>query len=147
MRTVRAGDTRYLLVKRSGDSSLVRDPANGEERYVSNDDLEPAGGESPLETAARAIPDATRRVLSAAHDDRSLGLLLELDRRGPVAVVDLMGDYDYCESDMHGQLGEFRAAGLVEEATVAGQRGYDATELASEGLARLRANAPGTAER
>ncbi|WP_254537696.1 DUF7346 family protein [Halomarina litorea] len=138
MRSVRADGTRYLLVKQSGDSSLVRNPTTGEERYLPNDDLEPAGGESPLETAARAVPEAARRVLSAVHDDRSLGLLLELDRRGPLAAVDLMGDYDYCESDVHGLLAEFRAAGLVEEATVAGQRGYDTTPLGGEGLAHLR---------
>jgi len=64
VRTVEDGDgTRYLLVKRSGDASLVRDPATGEERYVPNDELSAVEGESPLETAARAVPEPARRVV------------------------------------------------------------------------------------
>jgi hypothetical protein len=77
-------------------------------------------------------------VLRAVHSDRALGLLLELDERGPVAVVDLMGSYDLCESDLHGLLAEFTAAGLVTEARVVGQRGYELTDVAEEGLAALR---------
>jgi len=138
MRTVRDDDgTRLLLVKQSGDSSRVRDPETGEERYVPNDELEFVD-ESPLDTAAQTIPDETRTILTAVRDDRGLGLLLELDRRGPLAVRDLLSAYDLCESDLHGLLGEFRAAGLVEEATVAGERGYRLTETAIEGLDHLR---------
>ncbi len=138
MRTVRDDSgARLLLVKRSGDSSRVRDPETGEERYVPNDRLEFVD-DSPLETAATTVPDATRTILTAVRDDRALGLLFELDRRGSVAVRDLMRGYDLCESDLHGLLGEFRAAGLVDEATVAGERGYRLTETASEGLAALR---------
>ncbi|MCT9096149.1 hypothetical protein [Haloarchaeobius sp. HME9146] len=139
MRTVRddSGD-RYLLVKRSSEASLVRDPVTGEERYVENDRLEPAEGETPLETAAGAVSPAVRRILTATHDDRSLGLLVELVDGGPIAVRDLLATYDLCESDMLGLLTEFRAAGLVEEATIAGERGYDATDLAREGVAALR---------
>ncbi|RXK46178.1 DUF7346 family protein [Halorientalis pallida] len=137
MRTVRDGSgTRLLLVKQSGDSSRVRDPETGEERYVPNDELEFVD-ESPLETAARTVPAATRTILTAVRDDRALGLLFELDRRGAVAVRDLMAGYDLCESDLHGLLGEFRAAGLVAEASVGGERGYELTDTASAGLAHL----------
>jgi hypothetical protein len=129
---------RYVLVKQSEDSARVRDPTTGEERYVPNGELSAVEGESPLETAARAVPEPTRRVLRAVHSDRALGLLLELDERGPVAVVDLMGSYDLCESDLHGLLAEFTAAGLVTEARVVGQRGYELTDVAEEGLAALR---------
>ena len=138
MRTVEdEAGKRYVLLKRSGDSSQVRDPATGEERYVSNDELSTVEGESPLETAARAVPEPTRRVLRAVHSDRALGLLLELGDREPIAVVDLMGSYDLCESDLHGLLAEFTAAGLVTEARVVGQRGYELTDVAREGLAAL----------
>ncbi|WP_135819768.1 DUF7346 family protein [Halostella litorea] len=139
MRTVRdeSGD-RYLLVKQSAESSLVRDPATGEERYVDNDAIAPLDDVSPLETAAAGVPPAVRRVVAAAHDDRSLGLLAELADRGPVAIRDLLGAYDLCESDLHGLLAEFRAAGLVEEARVGGERGYAATETAAEALDALR---------
>ncbi|AQL41796.1 hypothetical protein BV210_03275 [Halorientalis sp. IM1011] len=139
MRTVRdESGTRLLLIKQSGDSSRVRDPETGEERYVPNDELEFVD-ESPLDTAAGTVPDATRTILTAVRDDRSLGLLFELDRRGPLAVRDLLSGYDLCESDLHGLLGEFRAAGLVDEATVAGERGYRLTDEAVEGLDYLRA--------
>jgi len=131
--------TRYVLLKRSEDSSLVRDPATGEERYVGNENLSAVDGESPLETAARAVPGPTRRVLRAAHSDRALGLLVELDERGAVPIRDLMGSYDLCESDLHGLLAEFAAAGLVTETRVVGERGYELTEVAREGLSNLRA--------
>jgi len=138
MRTVEddAGD-RYILLKESGESSLVRDPETGERRHVANDDLEPVVGESPLATAAGAVPEPVRTLLTAVPDERALGLLLELEERGPLAVRALLA-YDLCESDLHGLLAEFRAAGLVVETEVAGERGYATTDRASEGLARLR---------
>ncbi|MFC7135118.1 MULTISPECIES: DUF7346 family protein [Salinibaculum] len=139
MRTVRDGDgNHYLLLKESSDASLVRDPATGEQRHLPNDDIERVEGESPLETAVGAVPASVRRVLTAVPNERALGLLLEIDRRGPVGVRLLLDAYDFCESDLHGLLAEFRAAGLVEEATVDARRGYDTTELASKALERLR---------
>lgn len=139
MRTVEdEAGTRYVLVKRSGAASLVRNPKTGESTYLPNDELRAVEGESPLETAARAVPEPTRRVLRTVHSDRALGLLVELDARGPVAVRDLMGSYDLCESDLHGLLAEFTAAGLLTEARVVGERGYDLTDVAREGLAGLR---------
>ena len=138
MRTVRdESGTRYVLVKQSSESSLVRDPETGTERHVANDELEPVEGESPLATAASAVPACVRTVVTAAHDERALGVLVELDTRGPLAVEALLDSYDLCESDLHGLLGEFRAAGLVEEAEVVGQRCYDLTETASDALEHL----------
>lgn len=138
MRTVRDDDgNKYLLLKESAESSLVRDPETGEERYLPNDGLKTAG-ESPLGAAARSVPRPIRRALSAAHDDRSLGLLVELDRRDAVAVRDLLGDYDLCESDLHGAVAEFRAAGLVKETRVAGERGYELTDEGRKAIAKLQ---------
>ncbi|RLM94515.1 hypothetical protein D3D02_00595 [Halobellus sp. Atlit-38R] len=138
MQTVRddAGD-RYLLIKRSAESSRVRDPETGEERYLPNDALT-VEDDAPLSVAARAVPEAVRRVATAAHDDRSLGLLVELADCGPLSVVELLDSYDLCESDLHGLLGEFRAAGLLTETTVYGERGYDATETTRRAVATLR---------
>ena len=137
MRTVETADgRRYLLVKRSSESSRVRDPATGEERYLPNADLTPVDA-GPLETAAEAVPEATRVLVTATHDERALGLLLELWRRGPVPVRALLGDYDLCESDLLGILTEFRVAGLVEEAEVVGERGYRLTETGEAALAPL----------
>jgi hypothetical protein len=139
MRTVRDVDgERYLLVKRSSDSSLVRDPATGESRHLPNEELTVVEGETPLETAASGVPRPVRRVLSAVHDDRSLGLLVDVVDRGPLAVREMVEAYDYCESDLLGACTEFRAAGLLEPTTVAGERGYEATEAAREGVQRLR---------
>ena len=143
MRSVRdESGTHYLLLKRSGDSSRVRDPETGEEQYLPNDSLEPVEGESPLVTAARGVPASVRAVVTAAPDDRSLGLLLDIDADGPLPVRTLLGRYALCESDLHGLLAEFRAAGLLAEATVAGERGYETTETATDALARLRERAP-----
>ncbi|SDZ89545.1 hypothetical protein SAMN04488065_1070 [Haloplanus vescus] len=141
MRTVRdeAGD-RYLLVKRSSESSLVRDPDTGEERYLPNADLTVDDETAALETAASAVPASVRRVLTAAPNDRALGLLIELADRGPLAVRTLIDSYDLCESDLHGLLAEFRAAGLVEEARIAGERGYDATATTRDAVTHLRAD-------
>jgi len=138
MRTVRdESGTRYILLKQSSGSSLVRDPDTGEQRHIANEMLEAVDGESPLATAAGAVPDTIRTVVTAAHDDRALGLLVELDRRGPLSVHELLDSYDLCESDLHGLLAEFRAAGLVVEADATGRRGYDATEVTGDALAAL----------
>jgi hypothetical protein len=138
MRTVRddAGDV-FLLVKESGDSCKVRNPETGEETHRRRDTLEPVSGESPLSTAARAVPEPARRILTAAPDDRALGLLVDLRERGPHSVRYLLEATDLCESDLLGLLTEFRAAGLVEETTAMGERGYATTGAADEGLGIL----------
>lgn len=135
MQTVRddAGRT-YLLLKQSAESSKVRDPKTGAEQHLPNERLT-AVDESPLEGAARAIPDSTRRLLTAVRDERALGLLVEIAERGPLGVRQLLSAYDLCESDLHGLLAEFRAAGLVRETTVGGERGYEATDDARDALA------------
>jgi hypothetical protein len=126
MRTVTDGaGTRYLLLKRSSDAWLVRDPATGTDRHLPAASLEFVDGTSPLETAAREVPAAVRATVSAS--DRALGLLAEIRRRGPVSVRTLGSSYALCESDLHGILAEFRAAGLIAETRVAGERGYETT--------------------
>ncbi len=137
MRTVEddAGD-RYILLKESSESSLVRDPESGERRHIPTEELQRVAGESPLATAAGAVSGPVRALLTAIPDEQALGLLLELDQRGPMSVRALL-EYDLCESDLHGLLAEFRAAELLVETEVAGERGYETTEQASEGLARL----------
>ncbi|SMO33695.1 DUF7346 family protein [Halorubrum cibi] len=139
MRTVRDadGDT-YLLVKRSGESSRVRDPETGEERYVENADLEAVEGESSLATAAAGVPEPVRRTIRATPDDRALGLLIDLVDRGPLSVVEVMDAYDMCESDLHGRLAEFRVAELIEEVDVGGRRGYATTPTAEAAVRLLR---------
>lgn len=114
MRTVRADDgAQYLLRKQSGDASLVRDPATGEERYIDTDRLELRGESPPLETIGATVPDDTRAEIGVT-DDRALGLLVVLDRHGPIAAVDLVGFTELCESDLNGLLTGLRAGGLVE---------------------------------
>lgn len=138
MQTVETADgTRYLLLKRSSESSLVRDPETGEERYVSNDSLERID-RSPLETAAVGVPAPVRRLVTSVPDSRALGLLLEIDSRGPMSVRALLTEYDLCESDLHGLIGEFRAAGLIEETDVDGERGYTVSAEGRDVLDRLR---------
>lgn len=141
MRTVRDSDGRhYLLITSSGESSRVRDPASGAEQYLPNEDLEPVEGTAPLIAAAAGVPDSVRRVLTAVHNEQALGLLVEVVDRGPLSVLELLSEYELCESDLHGLLAEFRAAGLLTEADVAGERGYEATETAREAVAHLRSD-------
>jgi len=139
VRTVEdAHGRRLLVVKRSAGSWLVRDPATGEERYVDPGSVDAVDGASPLATAAEALDDDAVRLVLAARDDRALGLLCHLAAEGPVAVQTLLGETDLCESDLHGLLAEFRAAGLVDERTVDGRRGYGLTEDGAAALDRLR---------
>lgn len=138
MRTVEdESGRRYLLLKRSAESSLVRDVATGEERYVQNDELTELAGVDPLETAAAAVPDEVRRLVTSVHDDRGLGLLVLLARE-PRPVRALLGATDLCESDLLGIATELRAAGLLEETTVDGERGYAATDDAVSALEAVR---------
>jgi len=119
MQTVRDETGRtYLLVKRAAESSRVRDPETGEERYLENETLSVIEGDSPLSTAAQGVPAPVRRAIRAVHDDETLGLLIELVDRGPLAAVELLDAYDMCESDIHGRLAEFRAAGLADTVEV-----------------------------
>lgn len=141
MRTVEDDSgTRYLLLKRSTDSSLVRDPATGKERYLDNDTLSTVTDRGPLETAARGIDDPTRRLVTAVHDDRTLGLVVTLVDRGPTDVRTLLAETTLCESDLHGLLGELRAAGLIAEARIDGLRGYEATDDATAAVRALRSD-------
>lgn len=137
MRVAEHDGKRYLLRKQSGDSSLVEDPETGTERYLPNDELTVTGA-SPLSVAAESIPEPQRRVLTAVHSDTVLGLLVELDERGPLSVREILGRYDLCESDLHGRTTELRAAGLIEEATINGERGYATTAVAEDGLSAIR---------
>jgi len=139
MRTVEDADGNRLVVRKDGgESLLVADPTTGDEWYVDRDAVSPVDGQSALATAAGGVPEPTRRVLAAVPDEAALAVRLELVDGGPVAVRDLLARYDLCESDLHGRLAELRAAGLLEEATVAGERGYDATDLATEAATALR---------
>jgi hypothetical protein len=138
MQTVRdEAGRRYLLLEQSGETSSVLDPVEGETREVKTAALDRVD-EPPLETAALGVDDALRRVLTAVHDERALGLLLEIDRRGPVSVRTLLAESGLCESDLHGLLTEFRAAGMVAETDLAGGRAYDTTEACASGLEALR---------
>jgi hypothetical protein len=138
MRTVRSDSgKRYVLVKRSAESSRVRDPETGEERYVPTDRLEVLD-DDPLAVAARAIPADVRTVCRAARTDASLGLLLELDRRGPTSARALIEEVDRCESDLHGLISELLAAGAIARTDVAGERGYRLADGVDEALQRLR---------
>lgn len=139
MRTVEdAAGRRLLVVKRSAESWLVRDPGTGAERYVDPDDVTVVDDAAPLETAARSLDPDARRLVLAARDDRTLGLLCHLDAAGPRSVRRLLDETDLCESDLHGAVAEFRAAGLLREVEVDGRRGYGLTDAARAALDRLR---------
>lgn len=139
MRTVEdESGRRLLVVKRAAESWLVRDPESGAERYVDPADLRTVDDAAPLETAARGLDDDARRLVLAVRDDRALGLLCHLNAAGPCSVVALMDETDLCESELHGTIAEFRAAGLLAAERVDGQRGYGLTDAGRAALDRLR---------
>ena len=136
MRTVEHDGDRYLLLKRSADASLVRDPQAGETRHLPTDELS-ATGDPPLSVAAGRVPEPARRMVSTVDSPTALGLLVELDERGPLAVRTVLGDTELCESDLHGLVGDLRAAGLVAETDAAGDGGYRLTDAGRAGLRTL----------
>jgi len=134
----------FLLLERSSESSRVRDPRTGEKREFPNGEIE-ATEASALSVAGRALPGAVREELEAIGDDRTLGLLREIGRREPVGVRVLLDEYDLCESELHGTLGELRAAGSIEPIEpaalgpiAASDRGYRTTETARGALSGRR---------
>lgn len=140
-RTVEDTDgNRYLLLKESTESSLVRDPETGERHHVPNEDLTTLEDASTVETVLAGVPEDAVTLVTAVHDERMLALLSELDADGPMSVRTLLAAYDFCESDLHGMLAELTAAGLIEETTVVGERGYETTETASAALDSLRSS-------
>jgi hypothetical protein len=128
---------RYLLLKQSAESSLVRNLDTGEREHLPNDRLTELENSSRLDAVLGPIPEEVRTLLSAVHDDRSLALVLELDAE-PMSVTQLLSAYEFCESDLHGLVAELQAAGLIEETRVAGERGYTGTETAASALVHLR---------
>jgi hypothetical protein len=130
--------SRYILEKKSSESSRVRDPETGEQLHLPNEELEPVEGASPLEVAAGTLAPEAVTLVTAVPDERALGLLVELDGRGPTGVRTLLDVTDLCESDLHGLLAVLQATGLLDEVTVAGERGYETTDTASAALDRLR---------
>jgi hypothetical protein len=102
--------------------------------------LEVIDDTSLLSTAAGAVDEPVRRTIRAVHDDETLGLLVELVDRGPLAAITVLDAYDLCESDLHGRLTELQIAGLVDTTEVDGRRGYAATDIASAAIASLRSH-------
>jgi hypothetical protein len=137
-RVVRDGEgSRYILEKQSADSSRVRDPETGEQLHLPNDALEPVDA-SPLRVATDALAEEAVTLVTRVPNERALGLLVDLDERGPTGVRRLLDVTDLCEGDLHGLLAALQAGGLLAEVTVAGERGYETTETASAALDRLR---------
>lgn len=129
MRTVRFGGHRFLLVDRTGDVCVLARPATGERVAVPAGGVEDLPEEPPLGTVGRAA-DPAAELREAVPGIRALGLLAELERRGPTPVRALL-EYELCEADLQGVLAEMSAAGLVAEVTVGGERGYRLTDRAA----------------
>ncbi|OVE86050.1 DUF7346 family protein [Natronolimnobius baerhuensis] len=128
---------RYLLLKQSTQASLVRDPDTGNECYIQNDRLE-SSDESTFETLAQTISPAVRTLLTNVHDETTLGILLELEARGPLSVRALLEADTCCESDLHGRLTVLSSADLIDETAVGGERGYRLTEECTTALEAIR---------
>lgn len=142
MRTVEDGSgRRYLLEKRSDESSRVRDLETGEVTHLPNERLRAVEGTTPLDAAAESVPEGLRRLVTATPDEPALGLLIDLHHRGPLAARDMLAEYDLCESDLTGRLAEYTAAGLVTETEVGGEPGYAVTRAGAAAIDRLQSAA------
>lgn len=134
-RIVRDSDgRRYVMDTEGPDTSRVWSLETGTIRQVPTADLEPVDGQASLEAIAQSIEPTDDSSLDAAPNTAALGLLVELDRRGPMAVRAMLSEYDICESDLHGILGELTAAGLLEKDLVTGMRGYSLTDEARDAI-------------
>lgn len=94
---------RYVVLKRASESTLVADPASGDQQYLPNETFEVIE-EGPARPAERLV-----------------GLIAE---HGPIGVRELLAATELCESDLHGNLANLEAGGAIRETTVAGERGY-----------------------
>lgn len=132
MRTVTYGGDRHLLLERAGKACLLYHPGTGDRFTVPLWALDAVPEEPTLVTAGRGVEPGAD-LQAAAPGRRAVGLVAELDRRGPTPVRELL-DYDLCESDLHGLLAELTAAGLLAETSVGGERGYRVTDVAARQL-------------
>jgi hypothetical protein len=134
MRPVADADGRpCLLLQVTEDGSDVRDLETGERRQVPTASLTVLGADPLVATAAddgNAVPES----LAPAASGLARSLLLELHLGGPRPVRTLLGETNLCESDLHGVVADLRAAGLVREVRVDGQRGYGLTDAADDAL-------------
>lgn len=138
-RTVEDADgNRFVLEEHAKPESRVFDPATGTRRELPTEDLAPVEETPHLAAMARSLGPGSVFQFDGVHDERSLGLVLELERRGPTAVRTLLDITELCESDLHGYLGELQAGGLVRETTVQGERAYELTETATSRLSGVR---------
>ena len=93
MRTVDHDGDRYLLVKRSDESSLVRDPETGEERHLPNEESpsgfgNPAGREDQRRLAGRGqLLVGQVPLLAGLGVPDEAGLVGLLEEQIAVAVV------------------------------------------------------------
>ncbi|MDL0127979.1 DUF7346 family protein [Halobacterium salinarum] len=139
MQTVRDTDgRRWIRIADHGEQSRVRDPTTGEETTVPSETLTPTSDDAVFEALADRVPAAGRRVAKACHADWQLGLLVALADDGPRPVRKLLAAAGVCESDFLGATTELRAAGVLAETTVAGQRAYELTAAGREGVGALR---------
>lgn len=134
MRTVRdQSGVHYVLLEAGKSDCLVRAIRSGEATTRPCAELQPVAPETALAAVGIDTDDAEALAVSIRLD-RAVGLLIELDAAGPLAVRTLLDRFDVCESDLHGMVTELRAAGLLEPTTVYGERGYRITETASDAL-------------
>lgn len=122
--------TRHVALAGDGDEMRLLDSASGESTRRAAGDLSRVEAD-PLAVAAEGVPSAAREALGV-EDWRAVGLVAVLVADGPRSVRSLVGGLPLCESDLNGTLAELRAAGLVAETDVGGERGYRATAAAGD---------------
>jgi len=121
MQVVTDGDAYYLLHRALGAECRLRRLLTGETTTLPCESLAPARVEAALAAVGDDLED------QAVGSNKAAALLLELALGGPASARELLDRFDVCESDLHGAVSELRAAGLLEQTSVYGERGYRVT--------------------
>jgi len=131
MRLVSDGKRQYVLQRSDGEVCRLRELSEGTITTQPCSALTPVSPDEFVEVRGADIDIAGPREQS----ERAVALAAELAIAGPTSARALLDRFDACESDIHGATTELRAAGLIEQTTVHGERGYRASERVSDALA------------
>lgn len=110
---------RYILLKRSRESSLVLDIDTGERSYRPNRTLTTiVDSRPPLEEGG---------WLTEYPHPGARELLSRIDHKDPQRIRDLLANTTLCESELFALIRELELEGVIEQTTIDGEPGVTLT--------------------
>lgn len=119
-----------MLLEIESNQCRIREVTSGESTWVKRSGISITDDVS-LRRIGEAAPATTRDIESAIGTARGWGLVLVVGAASPVSVRALLDTTTECESDLNGLLTELEVGDILERTDVAGERGYQLTETAS----------------